>query len=624
MTAIALALAASALAAALFGVALRVRAGRHAVTAPASGVQASWWGLQVVGSWPEGDRRDSRLYVDESSGPQPTDTATVTFEQELDEGIFDDLKEGQTLKFGGYTFQNPPLSKADRFVCTEKTLPVQGGRTAFVVAGGLTLLSTGLALAPTTTPPHARVALVGIDGGDWSVLDPLIAAGEMPNLGRIRNEGATAPLVISSAQSPDSWTTLASGHLPEVHGVSQDGATMVGGTFAATPNQVKVMRLWDMAGDQGKRVFVTNYWVTGPAYAIPGVMVPREPGEAYPPGADKRLEDWAPTTQTEDIQRLGLGVAKSGTTSWWLSQEPVFDLIILPYYGHDQGLHQLWQEFDLVRSGGVESLTPEQQAQVRTGHAVILETARLADRMLGAAMEYVGEDGYIVLVSDHGHTAASPPTRRIAISREVLDGKRGTLENGTLQAGRVTINLVAQERGLPPNAGGLRYALRYPLIELTGDDDGAVRARLLALTAESGEPVFRESGDRIAPADAVFKAASTALGRHEEDHFSVYVNSGSHSIDEHGIFGVFGPGVTPGPIEGEVRSLDATPTVLWLMGLPIGEDQTGRPITAALANPREVTSIPTYETGRRPWANSNTPGGLSPDEEEWLKSLGYL
>ena len=620
MNTVALGLAVAALLSAIAGVVVRLIHQKRALKAPASGSQCAGWRLRIIGRWADGEE----VYLDQSEGQSTS--RSVSFRAEQDEGLYDDLKPSQTLQFGDFSFENPPLSKADRFECVEETAPLRQGKGAFMTSGALALLAVGTALGPgcDTPPPQARVALVGIDGGDWNVLDPLIAQGVMPNLATIRQDGATAPLLISSAQSPDSWTTLASGHLPEVHGVHQEGANMVGGTFAATPNQVKVMRLWDMAGSQGKRVFVTNYWVTGPAYPINGVMVPREPGTAHPEGADKRLEDWTPSSYVQDIQRLGLGVAKSGTTSWWLEQPEPFDLIILPYYGHDQGLHQLWQEFDLFRKGNLDGLTPQQQEQVEIGYGIIEETARLSDQMLGAAMEYVGEDGYIVLVSDHGHTAASPPTRRVAISRAILDGKRGTLEAGVVMDGRVKIELLAQERGLPPNAGGLRYALRYPFVELTNDDDGKVRERLLALKTATGEPLFREAGKRLVPADAVFAAASSALGRHEEEHFSVYVNSGSHSIDEVGIFGVYGPGVKAGAIPGEVHSLDVTPTVLWLLGVPVGADQAGVPITTALEDPHEVISIPTYETGRRPWATQSTPGGLSPEEEEWLKSLGYL
>ncbi len=611
-------LALAALGVALVGVLLGVRSPK--LNAPASGRRCAWWSIEVVGFWDEDETRKSKVYVDERSGPQLPGKPVVSFTETQSEGMLDDLKSGQTLSFGHYTFPNPPLSRGVRFSCREQVVVATGGRTAFAISGALGLIAVGALLGTEPEPRRARVALIGIDGGDWSVLSPLIESGEMPNLARFQTEGATAPLTISSAQSPDSWTTLASGHEPDVHGISQTGTTTVGGTFAATPKQVNVMRVWDMVGSSGRRVFVTNYWVTGPAYPIQGVMIPREPGEAFPEGADKRLEDWPPNTYVDDIQRLGLGLAKSGTTTWWLENED-FDLVILPYYGHDQGLHMLWQEFDHIRSGNTPELSPGELERAQTGYGIILETARLADRLVGFAMEAVGPEGFVVLVSDHGHTAAVPPTRRIAINRVLLDGQRGTLETGTVRTGTVTIELLAQERG---QRSPLSTQLRYPVIELQGDDDGLVRTRLLSATTSTGEPLFREAGDRLVPSNALFARAESAVGRLEETNFSVFVNTGSHSTDEKGIFGVYGPGVKPGPIESEVRSRDVTPTVLWLMGLPAGEDQTGRPVTTVLENPDPPRFIDSYETGRRPWVTENPPGGLTTEEEEWLKSLGYL
>ena len=185
----------------------------------------------------------------------------------------------------------------------------------------------------------------------------------------------------------------------------------------------------------------------------------------------------------------------------------------------------------------------------------------------------------------------------------------------------MTIELVQQRRHV---TRGLGYELSYPIIQLSGDEDGQVRGRLLDAATDDGLPLFREAGANVVPSEALFDAVDLALGRLEQENFSVFVNTGSHSIDEEGIFGVYGPGVKPGPIAGPVRSLDATPTILWLMGLPIGEDQSGQPITAALLDPPAVISIPTYETGVRPWATQDTPGGLSPEELERLKALGYV
>ena len=77
----------------------------------------------------------------------------------------------------------------------------------------------------------------------------------------------------------------------------------------------------------------------------------------------------------------------------------------------------------------------------------------------------------------------------------------------------------------------------------------------------------------------------------------------------------------------EVRSVDAAPTALWLMGVAYGEDMDGRPATAALTEAgqkiRKPQSVTTWEDGTRPWADPKTQQ-LSADEIERLKALGYL
>ncbi len=476
-------------------------------------------------------------------------------------------------------------------------------------------------------PIGATVAIVGIDGGDWRVLDPLIERGLMPNFARLRRDGATAPLVIDSPRSPESWTSLATGQPPQVHGIIQRSGDVVGSTFSANASQVLVKRLWDMAGERGKRVLVVDYWITGPAYPINGVMISRETRDAYPPDAmERELPNFRAESAEDDLHRLGLDAAKSGHTRAWLQAPERFDLVVLPFTYHDQSLHMLWDEFAVTDQELVE-LSQADQARINAGKAVVFEAAKMADRMLGLAMEYVGDDGYVMVVSDHGHTGAGQATRRIAISRRHFDNGRGTVEKGTFRMGPATVRLDSLERRVQGPVRSMNYVLRYPAITLSNDEGGAGRARLLALTSEAGVPLFKEYGERLVASDALIAIAHTAVGKHEEGAFSVFVNSGAHSIEDLGVFGLIGPDVQPGAINSEVRSVDATPTALWLLGLPSGEDLMGRPITAALTErgqtARPVSMVPSFEDGTRPWATPRN-GDLSVEEVERLKALGYL
>lgn len=116
------------------------------LTSPCTGTPCLYYELKVVGSWKEGDTNKTKDYIhekvaagftiDDGSGPVPIDASKggdfdglkETFNQEKKEGIFDDLKaavgKGKAMEFGSYAFSNPIGSKADKFRCTEKILPV--------------------------------------------------------------------------------------------------------------------------------------------------------------------------------------------------------------------------------------------------------------------------------------------------------------------------------------------------------------------------------------------------------------------------------------------------------------------------------------------------------------------
>ena len=70
-------------------------------------------------------------------------------------------------------------------------------------------------------PASARVVLVGVDGASWSVIDPLLAAGELPSLAAMSKRGITAELeTVEPLNSPTVWTSIATGRSPDAHGVT--------------------------------------------------------------------------------------------------------------------------------------------------------------------------------------------------------------------------------------------------------------------------------------------------------------------------------------------------------------------------------------------------------------------
>ncbi|HVI17615.1 MAG TPA: alkaline phosphatase family protein, partial [Gaiellales bacterium] len=65
-----------------------------------------------------------------------------------------------------------------------------------------------------------RVLIVGWDGADWEILDPLVAAGELPNLAALIERGRKG---VSRSCLPShswaAWPTFLTGCDPAGHGV---------------------------------------------------------------------------------------------------------------------------------------------------------------------------------------------------------------------------------------------------------------------------------------------------------------------------------------------------------------------------------------------------------------------
>ena len=61
----------------------------------------------------------------------------------------------------------------------------------------------------------SRVIVIGVDGGDGHTVKTMMDAGDLPNMKRLRDMGAFAPLGTAlPADSPTAWASLNSGRNP--------------------------------------------------------------------------------------------------------------------------------------------------------------------------------------------------------------------------------------------------------------------------------------------------------------------------------------------------------------------------------------------------------------------------
>jgi hypothetical protein len=99
-----------------------------------------------------------------------------------------------------------------------------------------------------------RVLLVGLDGADWDLIDPMIERGELPRFASLKRDGAWARMRSNvPTLSPLLWTTIATGKSPDRHGINDflvaDPRTGQRVPINSTFRRVKA--LWSILADAG-------------------------------------------------------------------------------------------------------------------------------------------------------------------------------------------------------------------------------------------------------------------------------------------------------------------------------------------------------------------------------------
>ncbi|MCG2717640.1 MAG: alkaline phosphatase family protein, partial [Nanoarchaeota archaeon] len=111
-----------------------------------------------------------------------------------------------------------------------------------------------------------KVLIVGLDGGEWNIINPLLEQGELPNLKKIMEEGSYGELKsLKASRSSEVWTSIATGKLPEEHGVQG---------FEVSRYSIKTTTLWDILNENDYIVGLFWWLVTWPPKEINGFIVP--------------------------------------------------------------------------------------------------------------------------------------------------------------------------------------------------------------------------------------------------------------------------------------------------------------------------------------------------------------
>lgn len=121
-----------------------------------------------------------------------------------------------------------------------------------------------------------RVLIVGMDGMDWQIADPLIEQGLLPNLAALRDRGAWGNVkALMPILSPLLWTSVATGVRPDRHGVID---FLVPDPETGQPVPIdsrfrKVRALWNLYTEAGRSADVVAWWASWPAESINGHLI---------------------------------------------------------------------------------------------------------------------------------------------------------------------------------------------------------------------------------------------------------------------------------------------------------------------------------------------------------------
>jgi len=138
--------------------------------------------------------------------------------------------------------------------------------------------------------PKHRVVFLGLDGGDWQVLEPLVEQGKMKNVESLMRRGRWGTLEsIKPIRSPMVWNTIFTGQPPDKHGI-------VEWLLSYSQNRL-VKAVWNILSEYNLRSTIIN---------IPGTFPPEE-------FLGKQVSGFPYPTKTMNIYGWVLGTEKIKT-----------------------------------------------------------------------------------------------------------------------------------------------------------------------------------------------------------------------------------------------------------------------------------------------------------------------
>lgn len=270
-----------------------------------------------------------------------------------------------------------------------------------------------------STAQRTRVIVIGLDGGTWRLLGPMMDNGRMPHMARLTQGGvwgelaSTVPPVTAPA-----WATFSTGTNPGKHGVFDFQIQVPGQEkrVLISSQDVRGPKFWELGGKEGIRTGLINLPLTYPpepiqGFVISGMLTPDlESSFTFPPTLQEQVFRVAPEYVTDVdlltsdwhyygqaslhalVARLSAALEQRHLLVKHLVREQQWDVLVFVMTELDRAQHLL---FKLLVDPDVPGAWADLRRQT-------LDLYHLADDTIGSLCEMTDDRTTVFIVSDHG------------------------------------------------------------------------------------------------------------------------------------------------------------------------------------------------------------------------------
>jgi predicted AlkP superfamily phosphohydrolase/phosphomutase len=313
----------------------------------------------------------------------------------------------------------------------------------------------------------AKTFVLGLDGGTFRILQPLVDKGIMPNLAGIIARGAgrilksTVPPVTGPA-----WTTFMTGVNPGEHGIFDFVRRAPEGMKRQIVGHgnISSATLFQIIGQAGLKVGAMNVPLTYPpphvnGFIVSGMLTPGPESEfTYPASLKERLNDaadpymldvwWKRYSEGRVGDFIGALIEclehRTRAIKFLIENEQ-WDFLAGVLTETDRIQHSLWS---YINPDGDPTL--EGRAGYREGHELALEFYSVLDRSIGEITAALAPETNLLIISDHGF---GPMRRKFYINSWLA-------EQGFLKVDRARWNSLSRRKSLLRAARKIVAALR--------------------------------------------------------------------------------------------------------------------------------------------------------------------